>query len=44
MRRQQEQLLVHVLRSFGLEGVEGVQLERRRKRPKRKDKKRTRLT
>ena len=44
MRQQQEQLLVHVLRSFGLEGVEGVQLERRRTRPKRKDKKRTRLT
>ena len=43
-RREQELVLVHVLRSFGLEGVEGVQLERRRTRTKRKDKKRTRLT
>ena len=44
VRREQELVLVHVLRSFGLEGVEGVQLERRRTRTKRKDKKRTRLT
>ena len=44
VRREQELVLVHVLRSFGLEGVEGVQLERRRTKTKRKDKKRTRLT